>query len=32
MGVEASCTRGCSIKNKSSIILRLTYDVNLKNM
>jgi hypothetical protein len=32
LGVEASCTWGCSNKNKSSVILRLTYDVNLKNL
>jgi hypothetical protein len=32
MGVEACCTWGCSNKNKSSVILRLTYDVNLKNL
>jgi hypothetical protein len=31
MGGEAFCTRGCLIKDKSSVICRLSYDVNFKN-
>jgi hypothetical protein len=32
MGGGAFCTWGCSIKHKSSVICRLFYDINLKNL
>jgi hypothetical protein len=28
---DVFCTWGCSIKDKSSVIRRLSYDVNFKN-
>jgi hypothetical protein len=32
MGGGALCTWGCSIKDRSSVIYKLSYDINLKNL